>query len=197
MRLPAPRLHRALLLAALLPALAALAPAAHAEVKEELKYTYYEVEVRPGRLDPQIRAATPIRENGRPFHGNTRWYVRWRYQVGPSGGPQCRVATLNVELTLEITLPKIRGASARQQQAFDRYLEKLRAHEMGHVEIDREAARAVERELLALPPGRDCDSFRAALNTAGHAVLERYRRKNRDYDDSTNHGRSQGAVLND
>ena len=142
-----------------------------------------------------MQAASPVRRDGRTFSGNTNWNIRWQYDFGRDPAGLCRVTKLRVVLNLEITLPRLRGASPSQQENFDRYMVKLRAHEQTHAAIDTEAARSVEHELLALPPQRDCAQLKQQLNGAGHAVLGRYREKNREFDARTDHGRTEGVVL--
>ena len=184
----------------LLPVLAALtalllSTGAGAEVTRDLRYIYYDVDVRSGPLFPQVQAASPIRREGRAFTGNTNWNIRWHYDLDRNPAGLCRVGKLRVTLNLEITLPRLRGASPGQQENFDRYLARLHAHEQTHAAIDTEAAHTVERELLALPPQRDCEQLKQQLNGAGHAVLDRYRQKNLEFDARTDHGRTEGVVL--
>jgi len=184
------------ILAALIAFTALLLPTgAGAEVTRNLRYIHYDVQVRPGPLFPQVQAASPIHRDGRTFTGNTNWNVRWHYDLDRDPAGLCRVSRLRVSLDLEITLPRLHGASPGQQENFDRYLARLHAHEQTHAAIDTEAAHTVERELLALPPQRDCERLKQQLNGAGHAVLDRYRQKNREFDARTDHGRTEGVVL--
>jgi len=190
-------LHRHLPLMRALACLALLACAgAYAEVSERLDTTYYEVGVQPGRaLAPQIRAATPVRTDGRPFFGHTDWQVNWRFRWSQDGAGVCRFTSVNVELRSTITLPRLRGADARQSAAFERFMPALREHEMGHHRLAQEAARAIDNELRNFAAQRDCATLESQANAAGARLLERYRDKERQYDRDTDHGKSQGAWL--
>ena len=82
---PFPRLPVPAILAALAALL--LPGAAGAEVVQDLRYVYYDVDARPGPLYPQVQAASPVRRDGRTFSGNTNWNIRWQYDFGrdPAG----------------------------------------------------------------------------------------------------------------
>lgn len=190
-------MHRQPPLARGLACLALLACAgARAEVSENLNTTYYEVSVQPGRpLAPQIHAATPIREGGRTFFGHTDWNVQWRWTWDRDSAGTCRFTRVTVTLRSTITLPRLRGASAQQAAAFERFLPALREHENGHQRTAQEAARAIDSELRNFPAQRDCATLEAQANALGERLLERYRDKERQYDRDTGHGKTQGAWL--
>ena len=49
--------------------------------------------------------------------------------------------------------------------------------------------------LAPLPPAPDCGALNAALRARFDQVLERGRAEDRDYDQRTGHGKTQGATL--
>ena len=64
----------------LLLSLLVIAQAASAEISENIDYTYYTAEVNANSsIREALNKATPIHEDNRPFHGNTKWYVKWNY----------------------------------------------------------------------------------------------------------------------
>jgi predicted secreted Zn-dependent protease len=169
---------------------------AFSEVRENLRYAYYDVDARPGlRLAPQITAASPIRENGRKFHGHTKWTVRWKFQWRADRDGYCRVTYTSAVLDAVITLPKLRTASAAQSEIFDRYLAALRVHELGHYDVGTAAAQAIDGELRNLPEMRTCDALEFEGNRVARRTLDRFVEVNRQYDEDTNHGKTQGARL--
>ena len=71
----------------------------------------------------------------------------------------------------------------------------LAVHEAGHRRHGIEAAGAVERRLLALPPAEDCRrARRAAARVLAREVI-RLQVRAYNYDLATGNGRTQGAVL--
>jgi predicted secreted Zn-dependent protease len=176
-------------------ACALLPLAAVAQVGDQLSYTYYEVNVRSGKLAPQINAQTPIRQDG-VHYARTQWNVSWRFRwnEGPGG---CRFTSVNVNLRTEITLPRLNGASPQQAALFERFMPALREHETGHHQIAQEAARAIDAQLRGIPAMDTCPALEAQANRDAQRILERYREKERQYDRDTGHGKTQGAWLND
>ena len=186
---------RALIAFALALAGACVTAPAGAQLREALRYDYYEVQLGPGRMYPQIRAASPPRKNGETYTGYTTWNMHWNTRWQRAGDGSCRYTSIAIQIDIDISLPRVRGAGAAQAAAFERYLSALHGHELGHAEIVREEARSLERALLALPPARDCDTLRAQGSAIGQSHLQRARERNREYDARTGHGRTQGAVL--
>ncbi|MBK7145393.1 MAG: DUF922 domain-containing protein [Xanthomonadales bacterium] len=61
--------------------LLAVAQAAGAEVIENLDRIDYTATPRRGQtLRQALDAASPIREEGKLFHGYTKWHVRWNFR---------------------------------------------------------------------------------------------------------------------
>jgi predicted secreted Zn-dependent protease len=173
----------------------ALPGVAIAEVREDLNYSYYEVRAVPGRLAPQINAASPLKEQGKIFHGYTNWKVRWTFSLQPGRG-SCQITNVRVAIDAVITLPKLSNASAQQLAHFNRYMIALRAHELGHYKVSANAAQAIDHQLRSIPAVNKCDGLESYGNKAAHRLLNHYIELNRRYDRETNHGETQGARLN-
>lgn len=167
-----------------------------AEVSDSLEYAYYTANADPASsLRSVLNSASPIRQNGQIFHGYTRWYVKWnfRWQEKPSG--HCRITRVATQVTGNITLPRLSGATALQERQFGKYLSALHAHELGHYDIGKEAAATIDMKILNLPEMPSCKALESAANDLGHQVLGEYKERELHYDDSTGHGKSQGAWL--
>lgn len=184
------RLQLALLLACALPLAAA------AEVRDNIDYSYYEVQVFTGpSLGTQVRAASPIREGSQVSFGDTHWNVRWDLRWNNDASGQCRLTGVVVTLRTRMLLPQLRGASAQQAAVFERFMAALRLHENGHYAHGQRAAQEIEQNLLALPPAASCAALEAQANDSGRRSLARYADLDVQYDRETNHGRTQGAYL--
>ncbi len=133
--------------------------------------------------------------DGRRYDARTRWYVRWHFDLLPTGGG-CRVARPRVDLEVTLTLPRWRrplSAPASLVERWQRYLAALRGHEDGHVAVGDEAARAIERLLSGRPVQEDCGSAESEANAAAQAEIARARQEDLRYDRETGYGATQGA----
>jgi predicted secreted Zn-dependent protease len=181
----------------LLIAVAAMMPGMSlAEVRDNLSYDYYSVNARPDRpLGAQLTEASPIREHGRKFHGHTKWNVRWRFDWDQFNDGFCRITGVSTTLQTVITLPKLTSASEQQSLRFDRYMQALREHELGHHRIGKEAAHAIDAALHEVRAARNCDALKSVAHAAARRTLDYFVDKNQQYDRETEHGRRQGASL--
>ena len=178
-----------LLIAALLGAFAA-----HAEVVEsldEVTYTAY-----PGfgqSLRSALDDATPIREDGKIFHGHTTWDIRWSFQWWEEGDGRCRITENETQIDLVITMPELGSGSREIRQRFARFREALYTHEQGHADRARAAAQAIDEAIAALPEMDSCDELERRANATGRRLLAESDRGQKRYDRDTEHGRREGA----
>jgi predicted secreted Zn-dependent protease len=136
------------------------------------------------RLGPKSEVA------GRRFDGLTTWGVRWGFSF-ESGRESCSLRNATIEVEAVITLPELKEAgalSAEESLLWQAYLQRLRAHEDGHVNIYRAGAQELSNEILALGPMPDCEELRKALSAIGDAKLDRIARADVYYDFETGHG---------
>ncbi len=177
-------------------ALAASASPALAEVREQLATREYAVTADPGApLLQLLNSATPIRENGKVFHGYTKWYVKWNYRWNEAPDGSCRITRVDTAVEGTFTLPKLVGGSGAQRTRFDTYLAALRTHEEGHYAFARQAGREIDGEIAALPAMRSCKALETEANALGYRILDTYTTREKQYDRDTDHGRTQGAWL--
>jgi predicted secreted Zn-dependent protease len=182
------------LLCLLFPLFAA-APVA-AEVLQLLEVKTYTV---PYRADMSLRRAissvSPIRHGGKTFHGFTRWNVNWQMWWNNTPDGRCSMYKTQIRVTGAITLPMLQGAPDDVRQTFDRYLNALRRHEMGHYQFALDAAHRIDREILALPPQATCTLLESTANGIGRQILGEAIREEVEYDRRTRHGQTEGVTL--
>lgn len=119
--------------------------------------------IRRRRLGAQI---------GRSASGLTEAMLSSSAQIVSSGSDSCRVDSVELELALEVTLPRhaaIDSLDPATRQQWRSYAETVRAHEAEHVEIEKLGLQEV-RELLGqlLAAGE----LRAASDDCGRLVEE-------------------------
>jgi predicted secreted Zn-dependent protease len=167
-----------------------------AEVSAGFDYIYYPANANSSSsLLSTLNSASPIRVNNHTFHGYTKWYVKWNYRWLEQADGRCKITKVTTNLTATITLPELIGASSAQTEIFDKYLSALRVHELGHYSIGKEAADTIDSGILALPEMSSCKNLESSANNLGYQILDEYREKEKQYDVSTAHGKSQGAWL--
>jgi len=168
-----------------------------AEPVVNTSYQYYTASAKhASELRAALNQASPVHEDGRAFHGHTKWHVNWHfhwYQRGSS----CDMTSVTTDVSVDYTLPQFlpaAGADADVQQRFDDYYRALFTHEQGHAQHGIDAAREVERSLMQMS-AESCNTLNDDANRRAHAILDKFSKKDVDYDRDTDHGRLQGAVL--
>ena len=183
--------YRVLIIAACLVSTAYAAPAV------KTAYTNYDVYLAESKnLREDLNLATPVVYDGKPFHGYTDWRVSWQYRWQPTDGG-CRIGSVTTTVAITYTLPNAvtLPLDQRLREAYDAYLVALTAHEKGHGRIGIDAAKAIERALDGMLHAGDCRQLADIANAKANEILDKYKQLNRDYDQKTSYGKTQGAVL--
>jgi predicted secreted Zn-dependent protease len=167
-----------------------------AAVVENVTYSTYDVDVAHARsMTEALDMASPHRKDGKAFYGFTTWSLLTTYQLRPSPNGSCKLDQIETKLTVNIDLPRLLGADARQTEAFNPFLSALRVHELGHYTIGQEAAAAVDSRIAALPEMASCKFLDAAVGVAHLEIMREFDARSAAYDVETNHGKTQGAWL--
>ena len=149
----------------------------------------------PAAMRMALDKARPATSDGKQHDATTRWFVRWRYSPAavPAG---CGVGRFDVSLETVTTLPDWSDEPAAPQalvRRWGRYFQALLVHEAGHRIIGGAAAAALRDAGSRVPPQSQCDLLATEVKRTAEDVLNYYRRRDRDYDLETEHGRTQGA----
>lgn len=172
------------------PASDARAPSARAlESMPNVTVVYYDIAGSSvSELRSQMRDRGPAAPSGERFDGWTNWQFNWTW---PGYGTSvCSLAEAEVTYGIEVTLPRWTppsGTSDALKATWAKYSEALALHEKGHVDLVLKHSGSVA---AAIKSG-SCDTAEADAR----AALERIQRLNDSYDDSTDHGATQGARL--
>lgn len=163
---------------------------------ESLEIEYYDV--RGGNVR-ELREAMhrhgPTGEDGRRFHGYTKWHVRWNFRYRPRGA-SCAVTSVETSLDVTMTLPRWTrpdGAPAELEREWERYSAALRAHEDGHADLGAAAAGEIQRRLSEMSGTSGCQALAEEMNRTGRAIIEEAKARELEYDATTGHGATQGA----
>lgn len=168
-------------------------------VPVSVRYDYYPIR---GMSDTELRSQMtqqgPLDTlEGRRYDANTTWTVYWSYRY-KSVGNQCRIASVQTKVNITFTLPQWQpppGTPRSLRAEWNQYLAALQTHEDGHKNHGLAAAQDVMRTLSRFPVAASCSALGEAANKAAQKVIRRYNQKDIEYDRSTRHGFTQGAVF--
>jgi predicted secreted Zn-dependent protease len=149
-------------------------------------------------LHASLEQARPWKDKA-TFAGMTDWRLDWRYQVEPSEGA-CHCVSFTTTLTITTTLPRWAAAEAAAappavKEAWDRFTKALGEHEHGHAQLALVALADVHQKVKGLGWDPDCRALGRRIDETAQRALDDHRRRDRDYDQRTRHGATQGAVL--
>ena len=172
------------------------ASVASADVHESLDFQEYTVRPESERsLLVAINSASPVHRGGRIFHGYTTWNVRWNFRWNSDRNGLCKIIDSKVSISGTILLPKLIGGTGAQRDHFERYIRNLQTHELGHFDIGKRAAYAIDSYLLSLPSKSTCSLLESDANEGAYRLLEKHKKIEEQYDVDTSHGKTQGAWL--
>lgn len=162
------------------------------------KYEYYEIR---GASEKELRSQMCRNGcalyDGEKYDSVTTW--RWKLNYGYDRAPQaCAVDSFRVALEIEYRYPKwVRGDDAAQPliDKWDGYMKHLIMHENGHRNLAVDAAAELSRIVAQLPPARSCAELDREVRTLSHERMEKLNADEKDYDETTGHGKAQGAVF--
>lgn len=142
-------------------------------------------------------AACPIRVTvAGNYHAITARQVSWSYAFSQSGA-QCTIKNVRVGLHVTQLLPAFAPKADTAQSVIDAwntYHANLVTHENGHVNVAKQYANDLVNKLNALGTN-DCGTIKAQAQTTVSSVLSALNATDTDYDATTGHGATQGAVL--
>jgi len=129
--------------------------------------------------------------------GFTQWHVAWNFYLSPSDN-KCRLTSFSTRTTVAITLPRWTAptnATEDVRMAWGRFIAALGKHEAGHGQMALAAAAEIQKRAKESGEDVDCAALKQKLNNLGQSIVEQYRARDKEYDERTKHGVTQGAVL--
>jgi predicted secreted Zn-dependent protease len=157
-------------------------------------YSYYSVTGNSAEeLEDSLRQNGPRDELGAVRFAYTDWTVKWNWKRQDDGTIDLRSVQLTCLAT--ILLPKVdsrEGWTPDLSLAWDAFVERTRHHELNHVgHVEQLAPRILDRlDQVATQLGR-VSAKRAESIVAD--VIAQIRAKDREYDATTRHGRTEGT----
>jgi len=147
-------------------------------------------------IQESLRQARPWNDKSR-HDGATEWHVQWHANFG-SGGGECYCNNFVTSTTILITLPRWiapTNTPATVRETWVKYLRALEQHEAGHADMAIAAAAEMHKRIKEIGSLEDCEALRKKVQTECQAILDSYRAREKEYDEQTRHGATQGATL--
>ena len=162
------------------------------------KYEYYEVcGCSEEDLHCDLKKKCITWKDGRKYDSVTNWKVKWDYDY--SRTPQtCTADSFRVNVKVIFRYPKwVKDGSAPPQlvEKWDAYMNKLIMHENRHRDIVVDAAEELSRAVAELPAARSCAELERGVTALCRSRMEKLIEAQNKYDESTNHGHSEGAAF--
>lgn len=162
------------------------------------KYEYYEIR---GNSEKELRGQMCRNgcafNDGEKYDSVTMW--RWKMDYGYDRAPRaCTADSFKVALEISYRYPKWVHADGAPQVLVDKwdgYMKHLITHENGHRDMAVEAATELSRAIAALPPAASCAELDREVRALSRARMQKLNAEEKGYDESTIHGKTQGAVF--
>jgi len=150
---------------------------------------YYNIQgLTENDLRQQMNTLGPTDSYGR-HDAYTKWDITWSKPC--NGLP-------SVGVKIVFTYPKWLkpdNPDSNLDSKWTRYIEALKNHESGHQDIATRATQEIMDTLYGLPISSNCIEHNQQVINLGNEIINKYKQEEVQYDTTTNHGRTQGAVF--
>lgn len=156
-------------------------------------YVFYDIEGdTPEEVHASMVERGPKDPGGKARFAYTDWHISWRWNRTATGHVDTNA--IRLECSAEVLLPRLRPRATTSLsfiRSWHEYVERMREHELKHVEhVSVRAPEIVTRLRDANEPLGSLSTTRA--NTLVTQVVNRIRALDRAYDHVTNHGQTEG-----
>ncbi len=166
-----------------------------AETKIFEEFQFYNVApTSKSNLLETLNSSSPIKKNGKVYHGNTKYNIKWRFWWR-SKDNKCAITKVETTLKLKYTMPQLRSANPEIKTIWANWYPNLEKHEKGHGKLAKEIANEIDRKLLAISPEANCSALKISGNKLAYKLMDKLKKANKKYDSTTNHGETQNAWL--
>lgn len=166
------------------------------EITEE--HEYYDVSgATPQEIRRQMTKNGTKWDDGETYDSVTTWDIKYRYDTSREGNG-CYVTSAKTKIGIVFRFPRFTPQADTPDSIRNRwnsYMNNLQAHEMGHRNLAVDAAHEISESLSAMGGFSSCREADKAVAAVAEEKLSRMKKAQIDYDATTRHGATQGAVF--
>jgi predicted secreted Zn-dependent protease len=148
-------------------------------------------------LRNQVKQCAPkdAGQSGASFAAQTNYRLLWRYKYTDTGN-MCKVADASVSIHINQVMPLWRpdNAPGGLLNEWNDFMRNLNTHEAGHVTLDLQYAQNLLNDLRNFP-STPCSQLQESVRHLADTDIAELAQANDNYDSTTNHGATQGAIL--
>ena len=131
-----------------------------------------------------------------PHDAETTWRIEWKSDVAKQNG-NCELSFFSTRTVVNITLPSwtpTTNATPELKRFWKEYYVALITHEWGHAQMALGVSAEMQNRVQEVSPRANCEEFKRLIAEQAQTVHRDADRKQKEYDEQTRHGASQGAV---
>ena len=175
-------------------------PGKNLDFKTEIneKYEFYDVSGDTAKeIRRQMSSNGTKWDDGETYDALTTWEIKYRYGTSTENG-RCYVSSAKTDVGIIFRYPHWTTSSGAPEKLVNRwneYMGNLRTHENGHKDLAVQTARDISEGLSAMGSFGSCGELDKAAKALAQGKLAQLKRSQKEYDSTTRHGETQGAVF--
>lgn len=149
------------------------------------------------QINSQMNNCSPVLINGEKYAASTDYSISWVFNSTVNEQGLCKIQNVSVGVRNAFILPswqKTANSSDSISNSWNSFIAHLTNHEHGHARLNQDYAGKMHQELQNTPL-TTCDNINDLAHARAYAVLDQLNHANNQYDNSTNHGEHEGAIL--
>jgi predicted secreted Zn-dependent protease len=159
---------------------------------------YYDItgSTIPELID-QMGLYGPEDMDGIRHQANADWYVNWIY-TSQQHITSCTTGPMTIETSVTYHFPNWTNRPSEQTKlrtTWDDYMIKLHTHEEKHQATAVECGKEELTFFTTLPDFPTCEKLDAYIHDKANRILEACHKQDTVYDEQTDHGRTEGLIL--
>jgi len=162
------------------------------------KYEYYEVcGCCEEELYCDLKKKCVTWTDGKKYDSLTSWDIKWDHGYDQAS-KTCAVNSFKPIINITFRFPKWNRTDEAPQsliEKWDRYFNNLLTHENGHRDMVVQAMNDLSHAVAQLSPAPACVDLDNSMRSLFRRQMEKLKKDQREYDDTTKHGATQGAVF--
>lgn len=162
------------------------------------KYEYYDI---TGSHESELRRQMSVSgikwDDGKTYDALTTWNVKWNYNYA-CANDGCKAGSFRTSVDITFRYPRwLRppDASAELIAKWDRYMANLIVHENGHRDMAVQQTADLAVAVSQLPPAPSRAELDRLIETLASERMAKMNADEKQYDVTTIHGATQGAVF--